>query len=317
MRYKGQPQRPRLAEIATRQHGVVSIRQLERLGYGRNSVSRAVRAGRLHRLHRGVYAVGHESLTWHSHCLAAVLANSPAVASHFSAAWLWELLRRRPTGTFHLTAPSPRHPKPEFFVHWASLNEDDRRLVDGIPVTSVARTLLDLAAQLPPDRIERMLERLEEREALDVREFADLLDRCGGHPGRGTLRTALALYRPDPETTRSRVERRFLAQVRRAGLPAPSMNFVVEGFELDAYWAEERLVVELDVFETHGSRAAFERDRLRQEELKLIGVEMVRITDPRLKREPAVVIERVALLLERRRRELGLDCNPLQRSGGV
>src|SRR5580704_8544495 len=106
MRYKERPERQRLAGVATRQHGVVSIRQLESLGFARTQVSREVASGRLHRLHRGVYAVGHERLTWHGHCLGAVLANSPAVASHYSAGWLWGLLRNRPSGAFHVTGPN-------------------------------------------------------------------------------------------------------------------------------------------------------------------------------------------------------------------
>lgn len=153
--------------------------------------------------------------------------------------------------------------------------------------------------------MERYLERAEERGLLDVRAIEGLLSRCGGHRGRGRLAGALALYRPDPTFTRSRFEQRFRRLVQRAGLPAPSMNFNVAEYELDAYWPGLRFAVELDLFETHGSRAAFERDRRRQEELKLLGVEMVRITKPRLDREPQAVLHNLAVLLERRRREVG------------
>jgi very-short-patch-repair endonuclease len=132
----------------------------------------------------------------------------------------------------------------------------------------------------------------------------ELLARAGKHPGIGRLRSAVELYRPDPAVVRSGVERRFRALVRAAGLPAPAMNFNVAGFELDAYWPSHRFAVELDVFETHGTRAAFERDRRRQEELKLVGVEMVRITGTRLKREPGATIERLTTLLEQRQRQL-------------
>jgi hypothetical protein len=291
--------------MATRQHGVVSIRQLEHLGFTRNTVSREVVAGRLHRLHRGVYAVGHERLTWHGYCLAAVLANSPAVASHFSAAWLWGLLRNRPTGAFHLTAPNPRHRKKGFVIHHADLTPADRGLVEGIPVTSLARTHLDLAARRSRGQVEASLKRSEENKQLDLRALEAVLDRCGNHPGRRNLKAALDIYEPDATVTRSSLERRLRDLAKRAGLPPPAMNFVVAGYELDAYWAEERFAVELDLFETHGTRASFESDRLRQEELKLIGVEMIRVTGPRLKREPEIVIERVRTLLERRRRPTG------------
>jgi predicted transcriptional regulator of viral defense system len=298
MRNKERPEGADLAELARRQHGVVSIRQLGRLGWKRSSVTKAVRARRLHRLHRGVYAVGHTDLSWHAHCLAAVLANSPAaVASHFSAGWLWGLLSSQPSGRFNLTAPTRRHPKAGFAIHHAALADRDRTIVDGVPVTSLARTQLDLAARSSRPVTERRLERAEELEVFDLRALDDVLERCGHHPGAGRLRAALAIYRPDPAMTRSRVERRFRNLMKQAGLPPPSMNFVVGGYELDAYWEPERFVVELDLYETHGTRAAFERDRLRQEELKLIGIEMIRVTGPRLQREPGAVAERIGTLL--------------------
>lgn len=267
-----------LADLAERQHGVVSIRQMETLGYSRDVVSYASRSGRLHRLHRGVYAVGHRSLTWHSHCLAAVLAcGTSAVASHSSAAWLWGLLEYRP-GTLHVTSPRRRHAKAAIGVHYARLADDDRAV-----------------------------ERAEELGLFDLRAIDALLDGAGGHPGVGRLRHALAIYRHEPAFTRSRLERRFRRLVEGAGLPTPSMNFWVGEYELDAYWQVERFAVELDVYETHGSRAAFEEDRLRQENLKLMGIEMIRITGPRLDREPANVIERIGELLEQRRRQLRAD----------
>lgn len=171
-------------------------------------------------------------------------------------------------------------------------------------MTAVPRTLLDLAIRARPDQLDGYLERAEDRELLDVRAVEEVLSRAGGHRGRGRLVQALAIYRPDPAFTRSKFERRFRLAIKAAGLPVPSMNFNVAGFELDAYWPDLRFAVELDLFETHGSRAAFERDRRRQEELKLLGIEMIRITAPRLKREPRVVLHNLAALLERRRQEL-------------
>src|SRR5690348_5321583 len=102
-----------LAAVAAEQHGVVSARQLESFGYARSTIADLAKAGRLHRIHRGVYAVGHTDLSWHGHCMAAVLARAPAVASHWSAAWLWGLPQRRPA-LFHLTAPSRRHRRRDF-----------------------------------------------------------------------------------------------------------------------------------------------------------------------------------------------------------
>ena len=293
-----------MADLAERQHGVVSTRQLEQLGYSRPALTRATRSGRLHRLHRGVYSVGHKSLTWESHCLAAVLACAPnAVSSHISAAWLWGLLRSRP-GTFHVTAPTRRHAKRQIRLHYAPLADEDRALRDGIPVTSIPRTLLDYAAMITDARLERALERSEEQGLFDLRAVDALLVRAGSHPGAGRLRRALGIYRDDQVFTRSRLERRFRELVRRSALPMPSANFWVGEYEVDAYWRAERFGVELDVYETHGTRAAFESDRRRQEDLKLQGIETIRITGPRLDREPSKVIERIAALLEQRRRQL-------------
>lgn len=228
-----------------------------------------------------------------------------ALASHYSAAYLWGLLRWRPD-VMHVTAPTRRRARRRFVVHFSSiLAEEDRAVCLGIRVTTVPRTLMDLSIRARPDQIDGYLERAEERELLDVRAVEDMLARAGGHRGRGALGRALAIYRPDPTFTRSRFERRFRQLVKAAGLPAPSMNFNVAEFELDAYWPDLRFAVELDLFETHGTRAAFERDHVRQEELKLLGIEMIRVTAPRLNREPQAVIRNLATLLEHRRHELG------------
>jgi hypothetical protein len=307
MREERQPHRfLRLAELAERQHGVVSIRQLtEPLGYSKSSVSRDVRSGRLHRLHPGVYAVGHTNLSPHGECLAAVLACGPdALLSHYSAGWLWGISKLAPA-PFHVTGPIARKPRLPLRIHRSRcLVPEDRDVNEGIPVTAVPRTLLDLAAAVRFDLLRRMVERSEELKLFDLGPVESLLDRTRGHHGWGRLRRAIALYQPVP-FTRSGFERRFLQAVLRAGLPRPATGFVEAGCELDFYWPEERFAVELDVYGTHGTRAAFERDRLRQEDLKLGGVEMTRVTDVRFHREPAAVLERVALLLEKRRRELG------------
>ena len=293
--------------------------QLRKMGYADDTVLEWTEVGRLHRIHRGVYAVGLRRLTWHGRCLAAVLAAEaietddvtwPAVASHSSAAWLWGLVRYRPD-TIHVTAPIRRRAKREFRVHFSScLADEDRTAREGIPVTAVPRTLLDLAATSRPAQLERYLERAEEEELFDLTAAEALLARAGGHRGRGRLARALAIYRPDPAFTRSRLERRFLELVRNAGLPTPSMNFYVGQYELDVYWKPERFAVELDVYETHGTCAAFERDRLRQEDLKLAGIEMIRVTGTRLDREPQKVASRVAAILQRRRRDLARLARP-------
>ena len=232
--------------------------------------------------------------------MAAILACAPSVASHSTAGWLWGLLRYPPS-TFHLTAPSRRRAKRGFVVHFAALTERDLGDIDGIPVTALPRTLLDLAPMLSPQRLATAIERTEELELFDLPAFDDLLSRAGSHPGVRRLRDALVAYRPELAFTRSGLERRFLDLVRDAGLPEPSMNRFVEGYEVDAYWEAERFAVELDVYETHGTRAAFERDRRREDDLLLAGIETLRITGPRLDREPDATLARVASHLERRR----------------
>jgi hypothetical protein len=172
----------------------------------------------------------------------------------------------------------------------------------GIPLTAVPRTLLDLAAAVRFESLQRILNRSEELKLFDLGPVESLLDRTRGHHGWGRLRRAIALYEPVP-FTRSGFERLFLDAVLRTGLPRPATNFVVLGFELDVYWPEQRFGVELDVYETHGTRGAFERDRLRQEDLKLAGVEVTRVTDVRFHREPNAVLARVARLLAQRRAE--------------
>jgi Transcriptional regulator, AbiEi antitoxin len=297
-----------LWDLATRQHGVVSTRQLAGLGYSRKVVVMAEQVGRLHRIHRGVYAVGHEDLTWEGWCMAAVLAAAPArvarghqpiVAGHRSAAWLWDVAGYRPQ-TIEVTAPKPRRSRRPYVVHCSVLLRAERDVREGIPVTSLARTYLDCAATERPRTVERMLARAAEQHLLDLGAVRDVLARCPHHPGAPKLREALAIYRETPVFTRSGLERRFLELVREAGLPEPAMNAFVAGYEIDAWWEAEGFGVELDTFETHGSRLSFEQDRVRRDELLLAGIDTTQVTGPRLDREPEKVVESLRGHLARR-----------------
>jgi len=247
-----------------------------------------------------VYAVGHTRISTEGKCLAAVLASGPeALLSHYSAGWLWGIAKVDPD-PFHVTTAAWRKPRPPIRLHEARfLAADDRALRKGIPVAALPRTLLDLAATVRFEWLEKMVERAEELELFDLLAVEDLLARTVGHHGHGRLRKAIALYKPT-SFTRSSLERRFLELCLEARLPQPRTNYVEEGFELDCYWLEFRFAVELDLFETHGTRAAFERDRKRQEDLLLAGIGMTRVTGPRLEREPDEVIERVGRLLSAR-----------------
>ncbi len=244
---------------------MVAHRQLLDLGYSISAIERAIAAERLHRVHRGSYSVGHPGLSRHGRCLAAVLAcGRGALLSHESAAWLWGLRPRCPARP-EVTIPARGHTRSGIWIHHSTILEEvDATVQEDVPTTSVPRALLDLAARHQRRTVEGMLERAERLDVLDIEGIDTLLARCGSHPGAAGLREAADLYR-EAVFTRARTERLFLALVRKARLPRPATNTYVAGHEIDAYWARERFAVELDGFETHGTRAAFERDPLRQE----------------------------------------------------
>ncbi|MBS1676091.1 MAG: hypothetical protein JST08_01780 [Actinobacteria bacterium] len=197
------------------------MRQLAELGYGRNAAHKAARVGRLHRVHRGVYAVGHRR------CMAAVLASYPSVASHLSAAWLWGLLRSRPD-RIDITGRGPRHGARPFVVHRSELAPGDRCRVDGIPATSLSWTILDVAITSRRETVGRHIRIADELKVFDLREMHDLLDRTKGHRGQAKVSAALDIYEEDPPFTRSGLERRFLELTREAGLPEPAMLAGIE-----------------------------------------------------------------------------------------
>jgi very-short-patch-repair endonuclease len=294
-----------LAALAARQHGVVSIRQLRRLGYSYKSVRNGIASGRLHRLHHGVFAVGHTNLSLQGRCLAAVLAGGPrALLSHYSAGWLLGLIATRPIPV-HVTTPVPRKRRDAVRIHRSeTLLDSDRALEQVIPVTSVARTSLDLAGFIRFRNLRRLIRRSEELGVFDLRDFRSVLDRNRGHRGRLPLERALDIYEP-PRFTRSELEREFVALAEQMGLPHAVTAFNVAGYELDVYWPDLRFAVELDVYATHGAHEPFEEDRQRDEDLKLAGVELTRVTGRRFEREPRQVMERVGRLLKQRQGQLG------------
>jgi very-short-patch-repair endonuclease len=293
-----------LWKVAVDQHAVVSHRQLLQLGYSKSTIGREVSRGRLHRVHRGVYAIGHPALSDHGRGLAAVLAcGKGALLSHGSAAWLWGLYDKCPQ-RHEVTVPARGHQAVRIKIHHSTILEPaDKTVSERIPVTAVARTALDLAARVRKGNPEGLLERAYQLGLLDLAEIDSLLPRCGGHTGAGALREVVDLYR-DPSFIRSLAERRFLALVKKAGLPRPAMNTWVGEIEVDAYWEQERFAVELDSFKHHSGRAAFERDPLRHESLKLIGIDSIRFTARRIERDPDQVAARLKTLLAHRHEEL-------------
>lgn len=291
-----------LSDLAGTQYGIVTYRQLRDLGLSNGHIHRASKASRLRRIHRGVYAVGHKRLSRHGLCLAAVLAcGEGTVLSHRSAAWLWGFLPRFPSEP-EVTVPSRGHRRQRIRVHrTAGMPAQDRTALEGIPVTSVARTLFDLAGAVSTRDHSRAVDRARRTGKLDLDELDAILARRGRSVEARPLRQALALYRK-PVFDRARSELLFLDALEKEGVPPPVLNCWQEEWEIDAYWEAERFAVEVDGWETHGTREAFEDDRLRQEQMKLAGIDCIRISARRIEREPRQVAQNLRVLLARRGR---------------
>jgi Transcriptional regulator, AbiEi antitoxin len=257
MRARTGPRDGVIASLAARQHGVVGRSQLAQLGFGSGAIHHRVAVGRLHRLHSAVYAVGHTRLTDRGRWMAAVLAcGSGALLSHQSAGALWGL---RPTSrtSIDVTAPGrTRALSSGISVHRVRhRHPDDWCVRDRIPVTSVARTLLDLAESVSPTQLRRAFEDADRLELIDMRAIEQLLDRSRGRRGLKPLAALLATHRGPAPPIRSELERLFLDLCHRADLPPPTVNAHVEGLEVDALWPEQRLIVELDGYAFHHDRA--------------------------------------------------------------
>jgi very-short-patch-repair endonuclease len=261
-----------VARIAGRQHGVISLTQLNAAGIDRNGVTRRVRRKRLHRLHRGVYAVGHSGLSREGRWMAAVLAcGAGAVLSHRSAAELWEMLKPS-GGPVHVTVPvaGGRRHRAGIRIHRVPLLPPGATTFrGGIAVTTPARTMADLCGTIPA---------WELRRAIRQADFVGL---------------PIGDEATESDKTRSDLERRFLRLCRRYGLPKPEVNVRVGRFTVDFLWREQRLIVETDAYVSHRGRQAFEDDRARDNDMMGMGFDVLRFTDVRIVKEP----ERVAALV--------------------
>jgi very-short-patch-repair endonuclease len=267
-----------VAAIATRQYGVVTIAQLREAGLTDRAIRRRVEAGRLKRIHRGVYLAG-PVMPPRGREMAAVLACGPmAFLSHTSAAAVLRLLDRPPADAIEVTVVG-RNPgrKPGIRVHRvAALDARDRGRWRGIPVTSPARVLLDIAGIVDEWRLERAVAEAYALRLTSERQLEGLLARTGPHRGKAALRSIVEGGKP--ALTRSEAEERLLALIREADLSRPEVNTMVGGFEVDFFWREHRLVVEVDGYAFHSSRAAFERDRRRDGALQAAGFHVIRLT---------------------------------------
>jgi very-short-patch-repair endonuclease len=298
------PTRPGVdvAELARRQHGVVAAWQLYSLGFTRERLAGCVTRGWMVRIHKAVYAVGYLPLTRHGRWMAAVLAlGEGTVLSHRSAAALWRIWGEGSRALVEVIAPTragrarragikvhrPRHIPPE---------ELSEHL--GIPTTSPARTLMDLAPSLPSRSLERALDEAARLKLCTMDDLRAVL--CLG-PRRGVrqLRATLSRHAPGSTFTRSELEERFLALLRRELIPAPLVNHPVLDYEADFLWPAERLIVEVDGHASHGTRLAFQEDRDRDSRLAAQGFRTQRFTWFDVTSRPAVVAHRVKRALGR------------------
>jgi very-short-patch-repair endonuclease len=298
MRQKfAQPQGwPEVVALAERQHGVVTRAQLCTAGIDDSGIRRRVRDGRLHRVHQGVYAVGRPTLTANGHFLAAVVSCGPKAAlSHFAAAVLTKLMSERGP-RIDVTVPrgGPRRRRGAVIIHTAALAESDVWAVEGIRVTTPARTITDLADFLPERRLERLI---DEADYLGL-PIEDLQPRPGRR-GAGRLARVLERHEPGSTRTRSEFEERMLGLCRKHGMPTPEVNVALHGYTADFVWRDPRLIVETDGWRAHRTRGAFERDRRRDADLLAAGWSVVRVTWAQLTREPAWVAGRLRQALGR------------------
>jgi Transcriptional regulator, AbiEi antitoxin/Protein of unknown function (DUF559) len=267
--------------MAARQFGVLSGAQLREVGLGRGAVQNAVRAGRLHRVHHGVYALGHTLLRPQGHRLAAVLAcGSGAVLSHRSAAAHWELLATSQE-RIDVTATRGRHTVPGIRLHTSrSLDAQDTTRHEGIPITTVHRTLLDLAATARHHQLENALAQAMYLQLYDQRAIDGVIARSNGHRGTKVLAEAT---RQEPQITKSMWETRMLGLVRSGHLPEPICNKALHAPDYgectpDFYWPAYNLIVETDGWEAHRTLAAFRADRAKDAALTAAGYRVLRFT---------------------------------------
>jgi very-short-patch-repair endonuclease len=286
-----------IAELAAKQRGVITRAQLLELGLTRTTIDNWVKHSRLHPLYRGVFLLGHPRPIAGARNLAAVLAcGRGAVLSHLSAAGLWRLLPGQ-EGDVDVTVPG-RNPGRRRGIRVHRVNALDRRDVrklGGIPITSPARTIFDVAAVVRRRELEQALAEAYARRLARRSDFVSLLARRSSLPGTRALRALLD--DGTPALTRSQAEERLLALIRTAELPAPEINVRIGRDEVDFMWRDQRLIVEVDGFRFHSSRSAFEHDRRRDAGLSSQGFRVIRITWRQIVDRPEALIARLAKAL--------------------
>jgi very-short-patch-repair endonuclease len=290
--------------LAARQHGAVARRQLLELGCSGDWIAHRIARGRLHRVRQGVYAVGRPGLTREGRWMAAVLAcGAEAVLSHASAAALWGIAKERP-GDIHVSVPVHVNRRHRGIVVHRRTALDGRELRFGIPVTSIATTLIDLAAMLPRDRLEAAINEADKLDLTDPERLRAALDERSSRPGLSRLRATLD--RRTFTLTDSELERRFLPLARSAGLRSPApREHKVNGFHVDFFWPELGLVVETDGLRYHRTPAQQGKDRIRDQTHAAAGLTPLRFTRAQVRFEPAYVQATLAAVVRRLRTTRG------------
>lgn len=291
-----------IPEVARRQYGVISRRQLLDIGEKEKGIEYRLSIGRLHLLHHGVYAVGHRVVPREGRWLAAVMAAGPAaVLSHWSAAALW-MIRPNGRSVIDVTTPHKSRSWDGIRRHHKALPPDEVTVHDGIPVTTVPRTIFDQAATEDVDTIAAMLRESEHRNLWDKLSLPDLVERYPGRRGVRKVRLALQRITEEPSgRMRSRLEERFAPFIRRHRLPMPRFNdWILLGpkrYQVDCHWPGTGQIVELDGWEGHGTKSAFRDDRERDRRLRVAGYSVTRLTWSQLRDEPESIAADLRALL--------------------
>jgi very-short-patch-repair endonuclease len=264
----------RVAELARRQHGIVTLPQLRALGVSKRAVERRIATGRLHPIHRGVYAVGHRTLTDEALFIAAVLAIGPdAALSHLSAAQLYGLRPFDRTAGTWVDVSTTRHVKPRRLIRLHTVRGLETTTRNRIPVTTPARTLVDLGDVLAPRQHERAVHEAEVQRLVSVPALEAQIARS---PGRRAAARLQAIIADGPAPTRSELEDAMLALLKRHGLPRPLINARIGADEVDLWFPDGDLVVELDGWRYHGTRIRHRLDARKQARLEAAGLRVLR-----------------------------------------
>jgi very-short-patch-repair endonuclease len=279
------------AHLASSHQGAVKRAELLSAGVSRHVVDRRARDGDLHRVHRGVYLVGHEAQAQLAAEHAALLAcGEHALISHRSAAHLWGMIEERPEDVEVTLVGRRCRRKSGVRIHSvARIDPRDVGQRGGVSLTSPARTLVDVASQAGEEETARAVAQARVKGLLRDADLQGALERSRGRPGAQTIRALLRRER-EPALTRSEAELRLRQLIGAARLPLPGSNARVSGYEVDLLWAAQRLVVEVDGFRFHGHRAAFERDRRRDATLVAAGYRVIRVTWRQITEEPLAMV---------------------------